>query len=257
MFSISGESRETERSDFCTLSAEGKALKQHLELITCVSQLTGGQWASRTGSYKLLGKTRTQWLLAVGKLETASAGLARRRLTPFWLTWEDKLPVWVPPQPSDVVARRWSVHIHTQKSNQAIGWGIPLIGKSALVSGHHLADTDSFPLKPANITGRPAVPAGQLISWRWHEQLLELIQGMVGLKSPVFAGYGCLLQMGTQTSIYIRVIPQCFQVTHRDIIFILVLRAASKVTLSRNGFSLLFTCVTFSVLWALLHLHKY
>lgn len=45
VFSISGESHESKQSAFCALCTEGKALAQHLELITCVSQLTGGQQA--------------------------------------------------------------------------------------------------------------------------------------------------------------------------------------------------------------------
>lgn len=128
VFSISGESRETWRSDFCTLSAEGAVLEQHLELITRVSQLAGSEWATLapTGPYVKCAHSDFQLGEAWNNFCWPSEEDA---VTPFWLTGEDRLPVRVPPEPSDVVAHGRSVHVHTPREiPSSHRWGIPLIG---------------------------------------------------------------------------------------------------------------------------------
>lgn len=175
VFSISGESHETKSSDFCTLCTEGKALRQHLELITCVSQLTGGQQASRSGSCSPLRKTCTQWLTAAGDLRQL---LLAQPGGDFWLTWEDRLPVWVPPQPSDVGACRWSVQRHTQSPGMgySTNW-LSLLWCLATIWQILTVSTSSQPSSLESQLGRQSSPSQEDVI----EQLFELTEEMVGL----------------------------------------------------------------------------
>lgn len=214
---------------------------------------TAHWWAaseSCSSSCRPLHKTCSRWLAAAGGLKPL---LLAQRGGGFWLSWEDRLPVRVPPQPSDVVARRWSVQRHREQSHPAVGWGystnrLSLLCCLATIWQTLTVSTQSQPSSLESQLCWQGSPSHGDVT----EQLLELIEELVGLTWRGLKSSGGLCWMWGYRHPFMWELYLSVPRLH-------VRRWSSFwLFLSWNEFFLLFTYMSlFLFLWALLHPHKY